>query len=79
MSVYGENVYLKIYNQAYQYELKKSKESIDFRQEMEVFNDKIKEKIIELKNDNTFDLTTDQKNCKYCDYQLICKRSGEGV
>ena len=79
MSVYGENVYLKIYNQAYQYELKKSKESIDFRQEMEVFNDKIKEKIIELKNDNTFDLTTDQKNCKYCDYQLICKRTGEGV
>jgi CRISPR/Cas system-associated exonuclease Cas4 (RecB family) len=78
MGVYGENVYLKIYNQAYQYELKKSKESIDFRQEMEVFNDKIKEKIIELKNDNTFDLTTDQKNCKYCDYQLICKRTGEG-
>lgn len=76
--IYGENIYLKKYNRAYQNELKKSKESIDFRQEMEDFNEKIKDKIIELKNDVNFDLTSDQKNCKYCDYQLICKRTGEG-
>ena len=77
-NVYGENIYLKIYSQANQYELKKSKETIDFRQEMEEFNKKIQEKITELKDDNTFVLTADQKNCKYCDYQLICKRTGEG-
>jgi RecB family exonuclease len=76
-NVYGENIYFKKYNQAYQNELKKDKESVDFRQEIGFFHENLVQKIEELKNDDCFALTTDQKNCKYCDFQMICKRMGE--
>lgn len=77
--VYGENIYLKSYNKAYQKELMKDKKVVNFCNEMNDFGDLLKNKIDELKKDVTFELTKDQKNCKYCDYQLICKRTGEGV
>ena len=78
ISVFGENIYLKSYNKAYKNELKKDKNVVNFYDEKKVFEVLLTNKIYELKNDEKFELTQDQKNCIYCDYQLICRRTGEG-
>ena len=75
-NVYGENIYLKSYNTAYKNELKKDKNVVDFYDEKNEFEDLLTIIIDKLKNDGEFELTEDQKNCIYCDYQLICKRAG---
>ncbi|HCM29459.1 MAG TPA: hypothetical protein DHW83_01390 [Bacteroidales bacterium] len=76
ISVFGENIYLKSYNKAYKNELKKDKNVVNFYDEKKVFEDLLTNKIDELKNDEKFELTKDQKNCIYCEYQLICRRTG---
>ncbi|HQE78782.1 MAG TPA: PD-(D/E)XK nuclease family protein [Bacteroidales bacterium] len=76
ISVFGENIYLKSYNKAYKNELKKDKNVVNFYDEKKVFEDLLTIKIDELKNDEKFELTKDQKNCIYCEYQLICRRTG---
>ncbi len=75
-NVFGENIYLKSYNKAYKNELKKDKNVVDFYDEKNEFEDLLTITIDKLKNDGEFELTEDQKNCIYCDYQLICKRAG---
>ena len=75
-NVFGENIYLKSYNKAYKNELKKDKNVVDFYDEKNEFEDLLTIIIDKLKNDGEFELTEDQKNCIYCDYQLICKRAG---
>jgi RecB family exonuclease len=78
ISVFGENIYLKSYNKAYKKVLGKGKNVVNFYSEKKVFEDLLTNKIDELKNDEKFELTKDQKNCIYCEYQLICRRTGEG-
>jgi len=75
-TIYGENIYLKSYNKAYQKVLGKGKNVVNFYSEKKVFEDLLTNKIDELKNDEKFELTKDQKNCIYCEYQLICRRTG---
>lgn len=83
--LYAENIYIKTYDKAFKKVLsqkvknerqkKIQKENIDFTTIFGAFEQKIDEKLNELLDVNEyFTQTSDINNCKYCNFNLICRK-----